>query len=211
MMYDFYEIPLKLKQATPHNPLYSQQPLSDETSSTQQQQSSLDSSVQMWLKSVDREKLVLGVELYARTYSIFKPPPTRVLGGDEVMVVGSTVKKAGAPGEHTNINGILAYFEMCGRIGDEAWTYAWLDVERVPFMYERNNNDTVAFYEDSDSIEAKCVYVNANGLAGLGLFSIDMDDFSGQFCQQGAFPLVSTARDVLEPEAYATKNSFRLL
>lgn len=57
---------------------------------------------------------------------------------------------------------------MCSRFGRDSWTYGWMDTERVPYLYDRH--ETIAFYEDPDSIEAKAVYVNSNGLGGIGLF-----------------------------------------
>ena len=98
-MYDFYEIPLKLKQATHHNPLYTQDDMT-----TQQ---SLNNSVNLWLKAFSPDKIVVGVELHARTYKLFRQLPRSNLN---TAALGSTVKKEGTAGEYSLINGELKYY-----------------------------------------------------------------------------------------------------
>lgn len=98
-MYDFYEIPLKLKQATHHNSLYTQDDMT-----TQQ---SLNNSVNLWLKAFSPDKIVVGVELHARTYKLFRQLPRSNLN---TAALGSTVKKEGTAGEYSLINGELKYY-----------------------------------------------------------------------------------------------------
>ena len=37
---------------------------------------------------------------------------------------------------------------------------------------------------------SKTAYVVAKKLGGLFIWSLDMDDFSGKFCDMGSFPLI---------------------
>lgn len=58
--------------------------------------------------------------------------------------------------------------------------------------------DQIAFYEDSESVSFKSSYVKEKKLAGISLFSLDNDDFSGLFCMQGKFPLLEAIKEILE-------------
>lgn len=135
------------------------------------------------------------IKRYARTYKVFK---SRANMPSTSTGLGSTVNKEGAPGEYTQINGILSYFEVCTMLANHtAWHQTWLNIERVP--YAQDDQETIMFYENPESVEAKASYVRANDLGGIGFFSLDMDDFTGLFCHSAPFPLVHTARDVYNP------------
>lgn len=45
-------------------------------------------------------------------------------------------------------------------------------------------------YEDARSGRKKASYVKENGLGGVSLWSLDMDDFRGAFCRLGKFPIL---------------------
>lgn len=49
------------------------------------------------------------------------------------------------------------------------------------------------------SIEAKVKYIMDRKLGGAMLWSLDMDDFTGRFCNQGSYPLLSTINYYLNP------------
>jgi chitinase len=197
MMYDFYEIPLKLKHAYHHNPLF-------DLKEVNKNQECLDTSVKYWLKSgFPRTKLVLGVDLYARTYTMFG-------GGKRSLKLGSTVNREGLQGSYTRIPGILSYYEVCNRVlndddddndSEQTWTSNWLADEKVPYVYNQKL-DQMIFYEDVESVETTSVDLKRKNLAGIGLFSLDLDDSTGLFCMEGPYPLVNRAKDVLTSRNY---------
>lgn len=93
MNYDFYEIPLILKYGVHHNPLYSTDT-----------QISVDSSVNFWLKNgFPKEKLLIGVESYARTYTLY---------ANRVNDLGSSILDYGEPGVFTSLPGVLSFYEV---------------------------------------------------------------------------------------------------
>jgi chitinase len=55
----------------------------------------------------------------------------------------------------------------------------------------------MAFYEDMDSVAVKVAYVKSIDLGGVAMWSMDMDDYSGQFCMQGFFPLINLAKHII--------------
>ena len=60
-------------------------------------------------------------------------------------------------------------------------------------MYAFNGNQWVG-YDDTNSLFVKINYILQRGLAGGFLWSMDLDDFTGKYCGQGPYPLVSLVR-----------------
>jgi GH18 family chitinase len=71
----------------------------------------------------------------------------------------------------------------------------WLSEQRSPYVCSSQNE--MAFYEDMDSVAVKAAYAKSVDLGGVAAWSMDMDDFSGQFCMQGNFPLITLAKHIL--------------
>jgi hypothetical protein len=46
-------------------------------------------------------------------------------------------------------------------------------------------------------IVKKMLFIKANNLSGAFLWSIDLDDFNGDYCNQGKFPLLNTIKTEL--------------
>lgn len=91
--YDFYEIPLILKYSVHHNPLYSRK-----------SQISVESSVNFWVKNgFPREKLLIGIDSYARTYT---------LHSNRINDLGTSILRHGEPGIFTSLPGVLSYYEV---------------------------------------------------------------------------------------------------
>ena len=52
-------------------------------------------------------------------------------------------------------------------------------------------------YDDTHSIAEKMLFIKANNLSGAFLWSIDLDDFQGEYCNQGKFPLLRAIKTEL--------------
>ena len=91
----------------------------------------------------------------------------------------------------------------------------------VPIAYGPNDENSLitkeldaVCYDDIESVIAKTYYAKTNNLAGVSMWSLDMDDFTGLFCMQGRFPLIQSSRDILfnqyEEETLNNNNNNKL-
>ena len=55
-------------------------------------------------------------------------------------------------------------------------------------------------FDDVRSVEIKVKYAMDNNLGGVMLWALDMDDFSGTFCNQGTYPLLKVMNYYLNPK-----------
>ena len=75
-------------------------------------------------------------------------------------------------------------------------------------MYAFNGNQWVG-YDDTNSLFIKINYILQRGLGGGFLWSMDLDDFTGKYCGQGPYPLVSLVRRRLIGNLPATASAGR--
>ncbi|XP_061712227.1 probable chitinase 10 isoform X1 [Cydia pomonella] len=138
------------------------------------------------------EKLVLGVPLFGRSYT---------LASSTLTSPGAPISGWGQEGPYTQTKGLLAYFEICiaeregkGVTGtDEAGNaYAVFDDQWVT-------------YDSQTTIAEKMRFVMNLGLAGAAAWAIDMDDFRG-LCGS-PFPLLSTISTMLSNEPVQSDQS----
>jgi chitinase len=94
MSYDFYEIPLQLSHMGHH----------DQTFAESNSACNKTSAVDFWLaRGFPKQKLNLGLSLYARTFLLFI---------NKSCQLGGMVNREGRPGNYTQIPGILSYYEV---------------------------------------------------------------------------------------------------
>jgi len=88
----------------------------------------------------------------------------------------------GVRGTYTREDGYMSYYELCN------WkTHIDQDLKSAVAI----NGQNWAGYETVESANVKLDYVINRGLAGIMWWSLDLDDFSGTFCGQGKYPLIS--------------------
>jgi chitinase len=99
MSYDFYEIPLKLSHTGHHDQTFTRGGDSNDNRTT---------AVEFWLKKgFPKQKLNLGLSLYARTFLLFI---------NKNCQLGGMVNREGRAGNYTQIPGILSYYEVAKKI-----------------------------------------------------------------------------------------------
>ncbi|XP_051004163.1 chitotriosidase-1 [Acomys russatus] len=174
MAYDFHG---SWEKTTGHNsPLYKRQEESGAASEL-----NVDAAVQLWLqKGTPASKLILGMPTYGRSFTLASSSDSRV---------GAPATEAGTPGPYIKEKGVLAYFEVCSWKGVHR-----IKDQKVPYAFQ--GNQWVGF-DDMESFRAKVSYLKQKGLGGAMVWTLDLDDFTGSFCNQGRYPLIRTLQQEL--------------
>jgi hypothetical protein len=68
-----------------------------------------------------------------------------------------------------------------------------------------NSDSEWVSFENEESLSKKVEFVKSNGMAGISVNSIDMDDFQGSFCNQGPYPFLRHTLGLLINDKKLTK------
>ncbi|XP_063070847.1 acidic mammalian chitinase-like [Engraulis encrasicolus] len=131
------------------------------------------------------EKLLVGFETAGRTFH---------LAGLDNTGIGAPSTGPGPAGQFTGEKGMLSYYEICSLLNQGA-TAVWDNGQSVPYAY--NTQLTWVGYDNPHSVELKVQWLKQQQFGGGMVWTIDMDDFSGTFCGQGQYPLISTIKNNL--------------
>uniref|UniRef100_H3B3P2 chitinase n=1 Tax=Latimeria chalumnae TaxID=7897 RepID=H3B3P2_LATCH len=129
------------------------------------------------------EKLIVGMPTYGHTFRLTNPSNNGV---------GAPTSGPGPAGPYTRQPGFLAYYEICTFLNGA--TEKWNAPQEAPYAYK--GNEWVG-YDNKKSIQLKAQWVVKNNFGGAMVWTLDLDDFSGTFCNQGKYPLINTIRSVL--------------
>ncbi|MGH0154238.1 UNVERIFIED_CONTAM: hypothetical protein FKN15_049890 [Acipenser sinensis] len=130
------------------------------------------------------EKLLVGFPTYGHTWTLANPSNNGV---------GAPATGAGPAGPFTSQAGFWAYYEICTFISQGA-TQAWDAPQDVPYAYKDN---LWVGYDNEKSFNLKVQWLKQNNFGGAMVWTIDLDDFSGTFCNQGKYPLINTLKTAL--------------
>ncbi|MCQ7842149.1 glycosyl hydrolase family 18 protein, partial [Salmonella enterica] len=130
------------------------------------------------------EKLIVGFPAYGHTYILSNPSNTGI---------GAPTSGAGPEGPYTRQAGFWAYYEICTFLKNGA-TQAWDSPQDVPYSYQ--GNEWVG-YDNVKSFNIKAQWLKQNNFGGAMVWAIDLDDFTGTFCGEGRYPLISTLKKAL--------------
>lgn len=128
-----------------------------------------NATIEYYLKAgAEREKLVLGIPTYGRSYTLFNPDTTEI---------GAPADGPGEQGDATREKGYLAYYEICQNLKDEelGWTVVQPNPDALgPYAYSENQ---WVGYDDELIVRKKSEFVVQQKLGGIMFWSIDNDDF----------------------------------
>ncbi|KAK4886949.1 hypothetical protein RN001_003220 [Aquatica leii] len=124
----------------------------------------VSSCISYWiLKGALRSKLILGIPIYGRSYT---------LKYNTQNTVGSPTTGGGTPGPYTSEVGMLGYNEIYELLKTQSWTQKWDNVQKVPYMYK--DNQWIS-YDNEISVAIKTNYSKSNNLGGVMVWSIETD------------------------------------
>ncbi|XP_061075755.1 acidic mammalian chitinase-like [Conger conger] len=178
MNYDFHG---HWEMQTGHNsPLYQS---SLDLGSLDREHRNIDSALTYWIDNgAPAEKLLMGFPTYGRTFEL-----TSSMTG-----LGAPSYGPAAAGPYTRDAGYWSYYEVCSFI--TIGTVSWIEEQRVPYA---THGDAWVGYDNKESFTNKVQWLQGNNLGGAFVWSLDLDDFGGQFCADGKYPLVNHLRNSL--------------
>uniref|UniRef100_A0A8D2ZQC0 chitinase n=1 Tax=Scophthalmus maximus TaxID=52904 RepID=A0A8D2ZQC0_SCOMX len=140
----------------------------------------INSSVSHWLLlGAPAEKLLLGFPTFGRTYHL----------STAATSLGAPADGPAAAGPYTRTPGFWAFYEICNFISGA--TVEWISEQEVPYAV---SGSSWLGYDDLRSFSSKVQWMTAYNLGGAHVWTLDMDDFGGSFCSEGAYPLVNHLR-----------------
>ncbi|KAF5293050.1 hypothetical protein FQR65_LT11042 [Abscondita terminalis] len=142
--------------------------------------------VKSWIsKGAKPSKIVLGIGAYGKSFT---------LADRNDHGIGAASIGPGQPGPYSKAKGTLYHYEVLELIRRSGWTREWSNEQVVPFAYD---NDQWVGYDDVESVATKVDFAKNQGLGGLMLWSVDMDDPRGIAGEK--FPLTRAIISQLEP------------
>lgn len=139
-----------------------------------------------WLsKEVPRDKLVMGLCSYARTYTLNSP---------NNHGLGSEVLQPGVSGRYSKESGILSYYEVCDNVQSKNWTLVQ-DESKTMGSYAYGG-DQWASFDEPELMGIKAKYAKDLKLAGVSFWTLDYDDFNNK-CGGGKYPLLRAVNDAV--------------
>ncbi|XP_076840029.1 acidic mammalian chitinase-like isoform X2 [Brachyhypopomus gauderio] len=152
-----------------------------------------DSAMKYWQDhGAPVEKLMMGFATYGRTFHLTTA----------VNTLGAPASGPGPAGPYTREAGFWSYYEICNFLNGT--TTQWITDQKVP--YATKGNDWVGF-DNKKSFETKMQYLNNNTFGGAFVWSLDLDDFAGTFCNQGKYPLINQIKKQLNIDVPAVSSS----
>ncbi|XP_063064588.1 acidic mammalian chitinase-like [Engraulis encrasicolus] len=143
-----------------------------------------DSAMTYWRdQGAPVEKLRMGFATYGRTF--------RLSSAD--TGVGAPASGPASAGTYTREAGFWSYYEVCSFL--QGATVQKIEDQKVPYAFK--GTEWVG-YDDKESFATKVQYLKSKGFGGAFIWALDLDDFAGQFCGQGNYPLLSHLKGLLD-------------
>jgi len=139
-----------------------------------------------------KEKLIIGMATYGRGFTLMDPLD---------YGYNASARGPSQQGKYTGEQGYISYYEICEMLNSGRAKRYWTEESQVPHIVA---GDQWIGYDDEQSLRNKVDWMVANGYGGWMAWALDLDDFSGTFCGQGKYPLLTAMNDQLGVELPAT-------
>ncbi|CAN9515998.1 unnamed protein product [Ophioblennius macclurei] len=133
-------------------------------------------------KGTPAEKLNMGFAAYGKTFRL----------ATRSSQVGSPASGAAAAGPFTQEAGFWSYYEVCTFL--QGASVHLIEDQKVP--YATKQSEWVG-YDNKESFNTKVQYLKNNSFGGAFVWALDLDDFNGQLCGDGNYPLISYLHSLL--------------
>lgn len=164
-----------------HSPLFA---LSTETGT--QASLNIDSAMKYWKsQGAPSAKLNMGIGAYGVAFTLSNPSNTGV---------GTPASGPAEVGCYSTNPGVWANYETCLYIKGGA--LSWIRAQKVPYAVTENQ---WVGYDNNTSLDAKAKYITTNNYGGACVWSLDLDDHTGEFCNNGSNPFIGHLKSVLPP------------
>ncbi|KAM9351286.1 acidic mammalian chitinase-like [Symphorus nematophorus] len=143
-----------------------------------------DYAMRYWRdKGTPVEKLNMGFATYGRTFQL----------STQSSQVGAPASGPAAAAAFTREAGFWSYYEICTFI--QGASVHLIEDQKVPYAIKQNE---WVGYDNKESFETKVRYLKDNRFGGAFIWALDLDDFNGQFCGEGNYPLISYLHSLLD-------------
>merc|ERR1712142_1220322 len=122
-----------------------------------------------------------GLATYGRGFTLASPDSTNV-GAPQT----GRSKKLFYTGEA----GVVSYYETCQFYVPTEWD----DTSKTPY---KEVGDQWYGYDNKKSLKIKVQWLKKSGFGGAMVWAMDLDDFSGAFCNEGKYPLLNVIKNTL--------------
>ncbi|KAG9352781.1 hypothetical protein JZ751_017357, partial [Albula glossodonta] len=144
----------------------------------------IDFSMKYWRnQGMPVDKLHMGFATFGRSFTLASNDHSP----------GALTKGWASAGPYTQEMGFWAYYEICSFL--QGTTVQWIEEQKVPYAVK---GDEWVGFDNQRSCETKIQYLKRNNFGGAFVWALDMDDFEGQFCGQGKYPLIKHLQTLLD-------------
>ncbi|CAF4869454.1 unnamed protein product [Rotaria sp. Silwood1] len=168
----------------------------------------INSSMHVWVElGCPKEKLNIGLSAYGRAFSLFGETGMSH-GKPETKKKSSIGMKASAAeaGRYTREAGVLAYYEICELIQNNPNNRVfWHRQMSVPYV---SSKSLWIGFDNIRSVTLKMQFLKEHRYGGVIIWSLDLDDKTGEVCHEGPFPIFNAAkRELLILPDYLINNN----
>ncbi|XP_055877021.1 acidic mammalian chitinase-like isoform X2 [Biomphalaria glabrata] len=151
----------------------------------------LDWAVQYYLQlNAPKDKLNVGISTYGRSF---------LLDSASNNGIRAPAAQPGDAGKYTAEKGFVSYYEVCELIKAGAQV---VDVPTQRGRYLVKDRQWIG-YDDIQTVTEKACYTRQHGFGGVMFWAVDLDDFLGQTCGQGKYPLMTAVLREMTSTSFA--------
>ncbi|KRY16217.1 putative chitinase 3 [Trichinella patagoniensis] len=146
-----------------------------------------DAAHHYYKRGMPKEKIVIGLPTYGRGWT---------LQNASNIKIGAPAVGASVATKYVREPGVCSYYEACEMMQDGGIRY-WDEETASPYLIK--GNQWISF-DDQESFRKKAKWIKQEGYGGAFVWTLDFDDFNGQFCPQNhgkTYPLTSLISEIL--------------